>query len=89
MKMEKDSKYDIWVMGRDEKGKAHRIKIDWYAFVRTLDLPSAIEHTLKKGIKIGKRSGGKSFEHDLEDMKWSLNREQELREMDWEINNED
>lgn len=84
----KDSKYDIWVIGRDEKGKAHKIKIDWYALVRNLELPSAIEHTLKKGFKIGERSGGKSFEHDLNDMKWSLNREEELRQMEKEVKNE-
>jgi len=86
--MNKESTYDMWVVGRDKSGKAHQIKIDWYALVRNLELPSAIEHTLKKGFKIGERSGGKSFEHDLDDMKWSLNREQELREMEKEIDNE-
>lgn len=86
--MNRDSKYDIWVIGRDIEGKAHRIKIDWYSLVRNIDIPSAIEHTLKKGFKIGQRSGGKSFDHDLDDMKWSLNREQELREMEKEINHE-
>ena len=80
-----DSKYDIWVIGRDKKGKAHQIKIDWYALVRGLKLPSAIEHVLKKGFKIGERSGGKSYDHDLSDMKWSLSREQELRDIEKEL----
>jgi hypothetical protein len=83
--MSEDSKYDIWVIGRDKEGEAHKIKVDWYALVRSLDLPSAVEHTLKKGFKIGERSGGKSYDHDLSDMKWSLGREQELRAIEKEL----
>ncbi len=83
--MSKNSNYDIWVIGRDKEGQAHKIKVDWYALVRGLNLPSAVEHTLKKGFKIGERSGGKSYDHDLSDMKWSLGREQELRAIEKEL----
>ena len=86
--MSKESTYDLWVIGRDKKGKAHRIKIDWYALVRSLILPSAIEHLLKKGFKMGERSGGKSYEHDLNDMEWSLQREKELVAIEKELENE-
>jgi hypothetical protein len=79
--MEK-SKYDIKVSGVDENDVPHTITVDWYSIVRNQKVSSPVEHCLKKGLHMGKRSGGKSYDRDLEDMIWSLQKEQALRYMD-------
>jgi len=72
----KPSKYDIKILGVDSAGEAREITADFYSIVENLDLSSPVEHALKKGFMIGKRSGGKTYEQDLNEMIWSLKREQ-------------
>ena len=55
--------------------------MDWYAIVENQTVTSAVEHCLKKGFKMGERSGGKTYAQDLDDMIWSLEREKKQKAM--------
>ena len=79
------SKYDIKVSGVDENDIPHTITVDWYAIVRNQKVSSPVEHCLKKGLHMGKRSGGKDYDHDLDDMIWSLGKEKQLRALEKRI----
>lgn len=83
--MIKESKYDMWVTGRDGDGIPRTIKIDWYALIENKEMSEPVRHTMKKGMNMGERSGGKDYEHDLDDMIWSLNREKAQIQMHREI----
>lgn len=72
---QKKSVYDTVFRGLDADGIPREIHGDFYTVAAAYEMTPAIQHAVKKQLVLGKRSGEKSYETDIRDSIWSLERD--------------